>query len=274
MTDDFPAPSGLTPIDGRHRLRTVWNVARLLLLELYRRRDVYVALILAVLVVVPLASVNIFGTEGVVRYLSELSLVLIWVVSVVVGISMASRQVPRELETRTVLPLLAKPVRRSDVLVGKFLGAGMATASAVLLFYLFFVGLALLKGLALGPTFLQGVFMHVVFCFFLSSVAMLFSVLFTASATVTLASVLTIGMLVFGARLPHLAEQSGGAAAWALRAVHLLAPHFEFFDLRMRIVHGWPPAEWWAAGLAVLYAIVYSALALTVACAVFRRKAL
>ena len=130
-----PSPTSEAPRLGlRHRLRCVLAVARLLLLQLYRRRDVYVALFLGLLVVVPLASINLFGVEGVVRYLSEVSLLLVWIVSIVICISMTARQLPEELERRTILPLLSKPVRRSDVLLGKLLGAGLATGSAVLLF--------------------------------------------------------------------------------------------------------------------------------------------
>lgn len=257
-----------------HRLRCILAVARLLLLQLYRRRDLYVALFLGLLVVVPLASVNLFGVEGVVRYLSEVSLLLIWIVSIVICISMTARQLPEELERRTILPLLSKPVRRSDVLLGKLLGASLATGSAVLLFYAFFVVLALTKGLALGAPFVQAMLLHLGFCVLLAAITLLGSVLLTAAANVTVVTVLTVGMLLFGERLPHFAGQSSGIGAGVLRVIHWIGPHFEFFDLRLRVIHDWPPASWGAVLLALLYAAVYSGAVMTAACLIFRRKAL
>lgn len=257
-----------------HRARCIWTIARLLLLELYRRRDVYVALFLGVLVVIPLTAVNLFGVEGTVRYLSEVSLLLIWIVSVVVGISMAARQLPAELQRRTILPLLSKPIRRSDVVIGKFLGAGLATGSAILIFYLLFVALAVTKDLSLGAAFVQAILLHVGFCFLLSAVTLLGSVLFTPSANVTVVTVVVAGMLLFGERLPRLAEQSPGVGAGALRAIHWIGPHFEFFDLRLRVVHGWPAAPWTAVVLALLYSAAYSGVVLGLACLLFRRKPL
>ena len=59
-----------------------------------------------------------------------------------------------------------------------------------------------------------------------------------------------------------------------LRVIHWFGPHFEFFDLRLRVIHDWPPASWGAVLLALLYAAVYSAAVMTVACLVFRRKSL
>ena len=233
-----------------------------------------VALVLALLVVVPLASINLFGVEGVVRYLGEISLLLIWAVSIILGMSMAARQIPRELEARTVYPLLAKPIRRSDLVLGKFLGAGLATTAAVLLFYLFFVLLCLSKGLVLGPALAQAILLHIGFCFLLSALTVLGSTVFTPSANLTCVSVVSLGVLLFGDRLLDLATRSEAAGAWFLRIVNLIGPHFEFFDLRLRVLHAWGPAPWSAVALALLYAAAYSTVLLVLACWRFNRRAL
>jgi hypothetical protein len=43
--------------------------------------------------------------------------------------------------------------------------------------------------------------------------------------------------------------------------------------MRDLVIHNWPLIEWKFFGLAILYALAYTALFLTGACLVFRRKA-
>ena len=72
------------------------------------------------------------------RYLKEICLLLIWVSSLVICITTAARQIPAEWENRTIFPLLAKPVTRWHVVVGKFAGCWFACGIALVVFYLFF----------------------------------------------------------------------------------------------------------------------------------------
>ena len=116
----------------------VWAIAGVVVKELYRRKDFYVLFILTALISFTLASVNIFGDDRVVRYLKEVCLLLIWVSSLVIAITTTARQIPAEKENRTLFPLLAKPVSRAQLLLGKFLGCWMAVGLSLGCFYLFF----------------------------------------------------------------------------------------------------------------------------------------
>src|SRR5690606_30837975 len=49
----------------------------------------------------------------------------------------ASRQLPEEFENRTLYPLLAKPISRGEVLMGKFLGVLVIGVTSLLVFTLF-----------------------------------------------------------------------------------------------------------------------------------------
>ena len=249
-------------------------VAALSVVELYRRRDLFVALILAAVVVLPLLSFQFFGMSGIVRYLGEVTLLLVWIFSLAIGLGVASRQIHAEIESRTIFPLLAKPVKRSEILLGKFLGAAAATGSAVVLFYLCFLALMLLKGGA-GVNWLtwgQALLFHLLFVLVLTALTLLVSLILTPSATLTVGALVTCGMLLFGEMLAGFAARMPWFLAWAGWGVHALAPHMEFFDLRRQLVHGWPPVEL-SVSLAVAgYALCYSALLLFLANLVFQRK--
>jgi ABC-type transport system involved in multi-copper enzyme maturation permease subunit len=247
-------------------LQRILAVAGLSVTELFRRRDVIVAFLLAAVILVPLAAFNLFDVKGVVRYLRELALLLVWLFSVVITITTAARQVPAEIEARTIYPLLAKPLRRGEFLVGKFLGAAAAAMASTLLFYVCY---ALLVGIKEGawpnPVFLQAVVLHLAALGLLAAVVILGSVLLTPSANITVAALLTAGMLLFGQRLADVAGAGSAVLGGIVLVAHLFLPHFEFFDLRLRVVHSWPAVDTATFLAVLLYAALYTGAALALA---------
>ena len=103
-----------------------WNnimaIAGVVIKEMYRRKDFYVLFVLTALITLVMGSVNIFNQDNIIRYLKEICLFLIWAASLVIAITMTARQIPSERENRTLFPLLAKPVTRHQLLLGKFVG--------------------------------------------------------------------------------------------------------------------------------------------------------
>ncbi|NOY82900.1 MAG: ABC transporter permease [Kiritimatiellaeota bacterium] len=259
----------------RGPLRNIAAIASTAVLELYRRRDVYTAVVLAIVVTVPLASVNVFGVKGIVRYLREITLLLVWLFTLVIGLTTAARQIPRELENRTIYALLAKPLRRSEFILGKFAGAVAATGLAVLLFYLCYVVLDGLKeGVWYTPVLPQVVLLHLALVALMTALVIFGSTFLTPSANVTCSALIVAGMLLFGQKIPEAAARAVAPASWILWTAHAVLPHFEFFDLRLRLVHGWEPISP-AVLLAVLgYCTLYTTALLGGAVAIFSRKRL
>jgi ABC-type transport system involved in multi-copper enzyme maturation permease subunit len=248
-------------------------VAALSITELFRRRDVYVALILCVIIAVPLSSVNLFGVEGIVRYLREVTFALIWLFSIIIGVTNAARQLPGEIQRRTVLPLLAKPIRRSEVVLGKFLGAAAAGCAGILLFYAFFVLLAGVKsGYWFSPVLLQALILHFCFIVLVTALCILGSVLLTPSANLTCSFLVIGGMFLFGHRLGAMMADAPGISAALIHTCHLFLPHFEFFDLRLRVIHEWEALPTGVFFAVVSYAVAYAAALLGAAVFFFNRK--
>ncbi len=96
-------------------MRTIFALAGVVIKELYRRKDFYVLFILTIVICVIMALVNIFNDNQIIRYIKELCLLLIWISSLVIAITTTARQIPAEREQRTLLPLLAKPLTRTQV---------------------------------------------------------------------------------------------------------------------------------------------------------------
>jgi len=119
-------------------MNTVIAISGVVIKELYRRKDFYVLFVLTALITLVLGTVNFFNDPKIVRFLKEICLLLIWISSLVIAIGTAARQIPAERENRTIFPLLAKPVTRAQVIMGKFFGCWLACGIALVVFYLFF----------------------------------------------------------------------------------------------------------------------------------------
>lgn len=254
-------------------LKRIFAVSRVSILELFRRRDVYAALILVLVLSIPLACINFFGVEGIVRYIREISLLLIWVFSIIITITNAARQIPGEIQRRTIYPLLSKPIGRGELVIGKFLGSTAASTGALLIFYALFIVLTGIKSQNwISPALLQGIVLHVCFVVLVNAMTILGSLLLTPSANITCCLLVTVGILIFGAQLPETAATSEAPVNIITWAVNAVIPHFEFFDMRLRIIHNRGTVNSGVFCMVIAYAAFYTAVFVSLTVAVFKRK--
>jgi ABC-type transport system involved in multi-copper enzyme maturation permease subunit len=221
-----------------------------------------------------MASVNIFNDDKIIRYLKEICLLLIWISSLVIAIVTAARQIPTERENRTLLPLLAKPLTRSQLILGKFFGCWFACGLALICFYLFFGALAASREHHWPLlNYFQAAALHWFMLGMVVALALLGSLVFAApSSNATIVFVAVAGILLVGRHLNQVALSLPEPSQSIVYSVYYAIPHLELFDVRDLIVHDWPLIPWNFFGLAILYALAYTAFFLLAACLVFRRK--
>jgi ABC-type transport system involved in multi-copper enzyme maturation permease subunit len=256
-------------------MKNIFAVAGVVIKELYRRKDFYVLFILTVLVCLIMASVNIFHDKQIVRYLKELCLLLIWISSLVIAITTTARQIPAEREQRTLLPLLAKPLTRTQLIFGKFLGCWLACGLVLICFYVFFGALAASRE-HVWPlvNYFQAAFLHWIALGVVVALALLGSLVFAApSSNSTICFVIIATILTVGRYLDAIALAQAEPFRSIIYAVYFAIPHVEIpFEMRNLIVHDWPLVGWNFVGLEVLYLLAYTMIFLVAACLVFRRK--
>ena len=257
-------------------MRSSVAIAKVVLLEMIRRKDFYVLFVLTALITLALGSATFFNDTSIVRYLKEVVLLLIWVASLVIAVTTTARQIPQERESRTIFPLLAKPVSRGQVILGKFLGCWMATVFSLALFYLFFVIVSGAKEHHWPLLhYFQAFWMHSILLGMVVALTLLGSVIFAApSSTNTITMVVVVGILVLGQHLRKIALTMPGASGKLLTLVYFAIPHLEFYDLRDRIIHDWPLVGWQWLAFATVYGAAYGGAFLTLAWIKFRRMAL
>jgi ABC-type transport system involved in multi-copper enzyme maturation permease subunit len=257
-------------------MRTIFALAGVVIKELYRRKDFYVLFILTILICVIMASVNIFNDKQIVRYLKELCLLLIWISSLVIAITTTARQIPAEREQRTLLPLLAKPLTRTQLIFGKFLGCWLACGLVLICFYAFFGALAASREHHWPLlNYFQAAFLHWIMLGVVIALTLLGSLVFAApSSNSTICFVIVATILCIGRYLGAMALTFHEPGRSIIYALYFSIPHLEWaFEMRNLIVHDWPLIEWSFFGFNILYSMAYTAIFLIVACLVFRRKA-
>lgn len=256
-------------------MNKVFAVAEVVIRELIRRKDFYVLFVLTVAITVLMGSVTFFHEDTIVRYVKEICLLLIWLATLVIAVTTTGRQLPAEKESRTIFPLLAKPISRTEVLIGKFIGCWLAVGITLIVFYLFFGLISVAREHQLPlVSYIQALWLHWMMLGIVVAAALLGSLILTPAANVSIVILAFIGIWTVGAYLNQLAAHSGGWVGWLTYAIYYIIPHFEIFDIRARIIHLWGPVPWGAVALASAYAVVYTAFLLTASALLFRRKPL
>jgi ABC-type transport system involved in multi-copper enzyme maturation permease subunit len=255
-------------------MKNIFAVAGVVIKELYRRKDFYVLFIVTVLICLVMASVNVFNDADIARYLKAICLLLVWISSLVIAVTTAARQIPAEKENRTLLPLLAKPISRPQLIFGKFFGCWFACGLTLLVFYIFFGALSAAREHTWPlPIYYQAAIMHWFLLGMVVAMALLGSLVFAApSSNSTICFVIIIGILFVGRHLDQLAVRLQEPLRMIVNLLYYIVPQMQNYDLRDLVIHDWPVLEWKYILLALLYAAAYMLVFLIGACVAFRRK--
>ncbi|PWU07986.1 MAG: hypothetical protein C5B50_30465 [Verrucomicrobia bacterium] len=256
-------------------MTTILAIAGLVIKELYRRKDFYVLLVMTVVITAVSWLMNFFGENNIVRLLKSICLMLIWISALVIAVVTTARQIPAERESRTIFPLLAKPVTRRQVLMGKFLGCWLACGIALVVFYLFFGIVTATREHLAVTELIKGFWLQWVMLAIVIGLALLGSIVFAApSSNSTICFVVVGGILFLGGHLGQVAMHLTEPGRTIVYAVYFLIPHLEWYNQREALVNDRALAAWSYCALATAYAAVYVAALLQATWLVFRRKTL
>lgn len=254
-------------------MRVLWALIKLLIKEIFRKKDFYVALILIVVTLFYAAQLKFYNVERIARYLMELGLALIFFFSVFLTASLAARQYPSEVQQRTCHVLLAKPVTRVQFIFGKYLGSLFAGAACFLIFYVFFIGVVMTRAESLSALMAaETAYLFVLNLAVVAAMASGFSYYMTTAANVSTTVVVYFLISTYGQSLKEMSQN----LFWISRSLgvgmYYLLPHFEFFDLRQNFIHRWDPVSAKLLAFLTCYAACYAALFLMIGWIKFRKE--
>ena len=219
-----------------------------------------------------------------VKIIKDLGLAATSIFGLFIAIFIGIQLVSKEVERRSINSLVAKPVERYQIVLGKYVGlvltlavnlAVMAVALYVVLAYMAWVAgpsAALAwEAPALDPAMLKAIFLTFVELALVTAIALFFSTF----STPLLSAAFTFGLFVagrFSADLRNFNQVvESPVAAWLAQGLYWVLPNLAPFDVRSQVVHAQPVTLEYMA-LTTAYAVLYVGALLTVAALVFSRR--
>lgn len=237
-----------------------------------RDKVFYSALVFSVLFVafaLFLSTLTIVETR---KVLLDFGLGAISIVGVGISFFLGITAVGGEIEKRTIYTVLAKPVRRSEYLAGKFLGTFLVSGAVHVLNLLTLGGIILLIGEQLPAGLGAVTYLMVLESALLIAIALLFSL---STSSIALAASLSIAVFLIGRSsysLYLLAQKSESTLlAGIAKAAYIVFPSLDRFDIREVVAYSKPYPDG-MLGVSSLYFAAYLVLVLSVAFLIFRRK--
>jgi len=249
-------------------------VAKITLLEALRRKDLYVLLILSLVIIGGAGCVRFFGIEGLQRFLKDVALLVTNLCLTITVVTATARQFPRELEARTIYPLLAKPLTRLEFVIGKFAGCWAMGAFTLALFSLEFLVALGIFGASTDWVFAQAVYLRLLYVAVVVAMTLFFSLFLTHGANVTVSLLVCLGASLFSRSINLIHAELGWLGQKVVVAVYYIIPHVDLFDMSKKVVHDWEPIAAKYMLILTAYAAVYVILFLGGAQLRFARRAL
>jgi ABC-type transport system involved in multi-copper enzyme maturation permease subunit len=249
----------------------VFAIARMAFTETVRDRVLYALLAFALAMIgssAILVTLSV-GAEG--KIVKDLGLAAVSIVGLFIAVFIGVGLVSREIERRTIYPILARPIHRAEFLCGKFCGLGITLLLNVAVMAAGVLALAWLFEGTWSPALLLAALLAYVELLILTAAAVLFST-FT---TPILSTIFTLSLFVMGRLsedLIQFAAQFGGPTLRAMaRAMALVLPNLARLNIGDVAVHGLPlPPGYVPAALA--YGAAYILLLLGIAAVIFARR--
>lgn len=253
-------------------LRAGVLIGKGVLIELQRRKDLYVLVFLMSLFLVSVLVARIIGIQepATATFLLNLGMSLAVYAAHLLTLLLALRQMPDEIEHRTLYPLLAKPVGRATLVVAKWAAcAACGTAAVGVLLLLGGLPVPRLEAYATG-TLLQTLVCLPISLSMLAALALCLSLILPRGTAAVVAGGLFFGSGALIGLAGRVADSGLPGTLLAWTALYL--PDFGKLNLVTRYTDGIPPLGPAAFGGLLLYGALCTALYLAVAAALFQRR--
>ena len=227
-----------------------------------------------------LGNWSVFAKENVIK---DFTLAVMSLVGLLMAIFVGIGLIQKEIQRKTVMTLLAKPLPRWHFIVGKYLGLLLVLAVNLAVMTLGFFIVLLVIGAAPDKQLLLGIYLIYLEMAVMVAVALLFS----SFSTPTLSAFFTLGVYLaghlagdildhfqfihkFGGRLadnpstPALSEK-------LIRAIYYLVPNLENFNIRGRVVYHLPLGDHYVLYTS-LYGLCFISIYLLIACLWFNKR--
>lgn len=228
-----------------HALPSIWRIAKITVAEARRRRVLHAVVVLVVLILFSMTFFSYLSPQEQARMLISGGLAAITVFGILLAIFVGAFLIPQDIENRTVYAILAKPVRRFEYVLGKYVGALIILGAVVAVMTVVLVAVlamqdrlvADLPDSPFNPNLGGVVFAAVMsYCSLAVLTALIMLISTVASTTMTVVSAFIIWAVgSLQSQIHDLAESATGATKLILFVIYYIVPRLENFDFRHQV---------------------------------------
>ena len=266
-------------------MRTIGLVALHVFRDSVRDKVLYSIVAFAVLLMAVSYLIGQLTAGEDLKIIKDLGLAAMSLMGLFIAVFIGIGLIAREIDRRSIYAILAKPVRRHELILGKYLGlvgtlfVNLAVMAAAYYVVLAYIGTTLSEAAlkaapapATDPRLLLAIVMIGLELALVTAVALFCS---TFSSSALLSAGLTTGVYVagqFGADLKNFEQVvSSPVAGWIGRGLYYVLPNFAAFDIKSQAVHGLPVESGYIV-TTVAYGVIYIALLVVASVAIFSRR--
>jgi ABC-type transport system involved in multi-copper enzyme maturation permease subunit len=250
----------------------IWAIASNGFREVIRDRVFYLIGFFALLLVLALRLIPEVAATTENKIIIDFGLAAIDLLGVIVAVFVGTGLINKEIEKRTVLVLIPKPLNRAEFIIGKHLGLSGVLAvliAAMTIIYLLLLSVSQIN-YPLGSILISTLYLFLELSL-ITAIALMFGV-FTSSL---LATLLTIGVYLMGnlsRDLLELGNLSRNSTLQTLtQGLYLVLPDLSRLNLKNDVVYGILPSPLTLLGHG-MYGLLYTVLLLAIAILIFSRR--
>ncbi len=242
--------------------------------EVIRDRILYIIGFYALLMVVVMQLLPQIAASTEDKIFLDFGLAAMNVLGLIVAVFVGTGLVSKEIEKRTVLSLIAKPISRAEFIIAKHLGLSSVLALLVAVMTVIYLALLQFQGITYS---LVSILLAAVFLFLQLSLITAFALALGVFTSSVLATLLTFGVYLMGnfsqdlVNIGRISKNPGFERV--TQTLYLILPDLSRLDLKNLAVYGTqllPSPLTLIANAA--YGVVYIVLVLAIAILVFARR--
>ncbi len=251
-------------------MKIILAIAKNTFRQAIRDKILYGIIIFALLFICSIAVISSLALEETVFIIRSLGLAEIYFFGLIVTIFLGASLIYDEVDQRTTYMLLAKPVTRGNLIIGKFLGLLASTGLTTILMAVAYMAIVFFNGGGIDFPALAVVGLQLIEMGILITVLILFSTITTPLAS----TIYTILIVYIGHSLGLIhsyAAKANYLSKTILLAVYYIAPNLEKFNSRNLITHNLTISIGELA-LSGIYALAYIILVIYITTIAFNKK--
>ena len=258
-------------------MTTALVIARNTIGEAIRKKILQAFVILGLLLIIISLLFGYFSAREELVIVKSVSFAAIWIFGLLISVILCVQMLPTEAERRTLYTILSKPVKRSEFIIGKFLGAAGTVLISTMVMGIVFVVIVYAQSNHWEFGLFKGVFSTYLMLMLVCSLSIFLSVVVTPF----LNFLLTFFVIILGSLSDTMREMADSSRTpivkLILEWIQRVIPNMGFFNVQSKLIH--PETmmdpkfkEWLYYVQITLYAVVYTTILVALAVYSFEKR--